>query len=237
MFKHGATPHILNFLGDNPEINVSIRGLSKVVPLSERATREAVDALEANDILATYHEGNARRVHVNRDRLDKPEDSFNTIPQIQFQTAVRVACRYIEEELENVKGIVLFGSVARGTADAQSDIDLWVLVADDHLQQRHEANKLASHLGSLRIPPTIPLADARDADLEANWAQIRTRLEADGQNWQSARRYSFEIVVETTQSILAQSDRVEADQLFGQGITLLSSDLLERVKREVISDE
>jgi predicted nucleotidyltransferase len=237
LFNHGASPHILNFLSDNPDIDVSIRQLARVVPMSERATREAVDALEANDLLGTYHQGNARRVHINRDRLDKPADPIRSIPQTEFQTPVRVAYRYIEEELEDVRGIVLFGSVARWTADRRSDIDLWVLVADDHLRQRHEANTLTRELEDLQIPPTIALADARDADFEANWEAIRTRLEADEQDWASAQRHAFEIIVETPESILAQSDRVEPDQLFGQGITLRSSELLDRVKREVLSDE
>ena len=237
LFKHGATPHILNFLGDNPDIDVSIRQLSQVVPMSERATREAVNALEANDLLETYHHGNARRVHINRRRLDNPQDPVRSIPQPEFQTPVRVACRYIDDELDSVEGTILFGSVARGTADRQSDIDLWVLVGDDHLQQRHEANQLAAHLEGLQIPPTIALPDASNADFEADWEDIRAQLEADDQEWASAQRYSFEIIVETPESILSQSGRVETDQLLGQGITLLSSDLLERVKKELINDE
>jgi predicted nucleotidyltransferase len=237
LFKHGATPPILNFLSDNPDIDVSIRQLSQVVPMSERATREAVNALAANDLIRTYNQGNARRVHINRARLDKPSDPIRNIPQTEFQTPVRVACRYIDDELDDVRGIILFGSVARGTADRQSDIDLWVLVAEDHLQQRHEANTLTTHLEGLQIPPTIALADATEADFEANWDSIKAQLEADDQNWASAERHSFEIIVETPESILSQSDRVEADQLFGQGITLLSSELLERVKMEILSDE
>lgn len=237
LFKHGATPHILNFLSDNPDIDVSIRQLSQVVPMSERATREAVDVLAANDLIETHHQGNARRVHINKARLEKPTDPFRSIPQTEFQTPVRIACRYIEEELDEVRGIILFGSVARGSADRRSDIDLWVLVADDLLEQRHDANKLATRLEDLQIPPTIALADARDADFEANWEQIKTGLEADDQAWASAQRHSFEIIVETPESILAQSDRVEPDQLFGQGITLVSSELLDRVKQEVLTDE
>jgi predicted nucleotidyltransferase len=237
LFRHGATPHILNFLSDNPDVDVSIRQLSQVVPMSERATREAVDTLEANDLVGTDNRGNARRVHINRARLDKPQDPLRSIPQTEFQTPVRVACRYIDDELEEVKGIILFGSVARGTADRQSDVDLWVLVADDHLQQRHEANTLTSHLEELRIPQTIALGDPGEADFEANWEEIRAQLEADDQDRASTQRYSFEIVVETPESILAQSDRVEADNLLGGGITLLSTELLERVKREIVSDE
>lgn len=237
LFKHGATPHILNFLGDNPDIDVSIRQLARVVPMSERATREAVDVLEANGLIRTSHRGNARRVHINRARFEKPEDPIRSIPQPEFQTPVRVACHYLQAELEDVRGIVLFGSVARGSADRQSDIDLWVLVADDHLQQRHEANSLTSHLGELRIPPTITLADATDSNFESNWEQIRAKLEADDQTSPSAQRYSFEIIVEEPASILSQSDRVAPDELFGEGITLQSSELLERVKIEVLNDE
>lgn len=237
LFKHGASQHVLNFLADNPDVDVSIRQLSTVTPMSERATREAIDALEANGLVETFHEGNARRVHVNRARLDRPEDPIRSIPQTHFQTPVRVARRYVEDELDDVMGIVLFGSVARGDADRQSDVDLWVLVAGDHMQQQHEANKLAKHLDGLRIPPTIAMADATRVDFEGNWDEIRRRLEDDDQDWASAERYSFEIVVETPESILNQSDRVDAEKLFGKGITLLSTETLERVKLEVLGDE
>lgn len=237
LFKHSASPHVLNFLSDNPDVNVTLRQLAKVTPVSERATREAVDALEANDLVETFHEGNARRVHVNRARLDKPDDPIRSIPQTEFHTPVRVARYYVEDELQNVKGIVLFGSVARGQADRQSDVDLWVLVGGDNLQQRHDANDLARRLGELQIPPTMPVTDATNADFEKDWGKIRKTLEADERNRASAQRYSFEIVVETPDSIVNQAGRVDAEKLFGEGITLLSTDLLERIKLEVISDE
>lgn len=237
LFKHSASPHVLNFLSDNPDINVSIRQLAAVTPLSERATREAVDVLEANELVETFHEGNARRVHINRTRLDRPDDPIRSVPQTRFQTPVRVARHYIEDELEAVEGIVLFGSVARGEADRQSDIDLWILVDGDHMRRRHEANKLAKRLTDLQIPPTIAAADATGADFESNWTEIRSRLEADDQHWASAERYSFELIVETPQSIIGQSDRVDVEKLFGEGITLLSTETLERVKLEVLADE
>ncbi|WP_254538438.1 nucleotidyltransferase domain-containing protein [Halomarina litorea] len=237
LFKHGATTYILNFLSDNPSINVSLRQLSKVVPLSERATREAVDVLEANELVETFHKGNARRVHINRNRLDNPDDPIRSIPQTNFQTPVRVAYHYLEDELDDVLGIILFGSVARGEADRQSDIDLWVLVGGDHMQQRHEANKLAKRLERLQIPPTIAVADAVNTDFESGWADLKETLEADGQDRASAHRYSFEILVETPQSIINQLERVDTERLFGTGITLLSSETLDRVKQEVLDHE
>lgn len=237
LFKHGATTHVLNFLGDNPDINVSIRQLSKVAPLSERATREAVNALEENGLVETFHKGNARRVHINRDRLENPSDPICSIPQTEFRTPVRVARHYIEAELEDVQGLILFGSVARGEADRQSDIDLWVLVGGDHMQQRHEANTLAKHLDGLQIPPTVAVADALNADFETGWDEVKETLEADGRDWASAQRHSFEILVETPRSIINQGDRIDAEKLFGTGITILSSRTLDRTKLEVLDDE
>ncbi len=240
LFKHSASEYVLNFLADNPEIDVSIRQLSRVTPVSERATREAVDALEANDLIEVDSRGNARRVSINRNRLHRPDDPIQSIPQVDFRTPVRVARHYIEDELDDVLGIVLFGSVARGEADRQSDIDLWILVdgdSGDLLQQRNAANKLARDLERLRIPSTIPLKEARDEDFEAMWSEIRETLEEDEGDWASADRHSFEFVVETPRSIINQSPRVDSEKLFGEGITLVSSEALERVKREVLGDE
>lgn len=237
LFKHGASSHVLNFLGDNPDVNVSLRQLARVTPFSERATREAVGVLEANGLVETFHEKNARRVHINRARLDKPDDPIRAIPQTDFQTPVRVACRYIEDELDHVEGIVLFGSVARGEADRRSDVDLWVLVGDDHLEQRHAANELARHLEGLRIPPTIAMADATATDFESRWDEIRETLESDDRNWSSTQRHAFEMLVETPRSLLNQEDRIDADELFGEGITLRSSETLDRVKLAFLDDE
>jgi predicted nucleotidyltransferase len=237
LFKHGASPPILNFLSDNPDINVSIRQLATVTPLSERATREAVDTLEANDLVETHHEGNARRVQINRARLQKPDDPIRSIPQTEFQTPVRAAQQYIEDELKDVRGIILFGSVARGTADRQSDIDLWVLVEGDRMEQRHAANKLTQHLEGIQIPSSIAVPNAMEANFESGWETIRERLEDETQDWASAERHSFEIIVETPQSLLGQQERLDPERLFGEGITLQSTELLDRVKREVLADE
>ncbi|MEF8819702.1 MAG: hypothetical protein V5A82_08925 [Haloferacaceae archaeon] len=106
---------------------------------------------------------------------------------------------------------------------------------------RSAAESRGQRVSAQRISIRSRCANARVrrrslGDFETNWEAIRTQLEADDQHWASAHRYSFEIIVETPESILTQSDRVEPDQLFGQGITLHSSELLDRVKREILSD-
>ncbi|ACV10422.1 DNA polymerase beta domain protein region [Halorhabdus utahensis DSM 12940] len=237
LFKHTASAPILNFLVDNPEFELSVRQLSRLTPVSDRATADAVDVLAANGLIDVRHEGNARQVRIDRSRLQDPEDPIERIPQVPYRTPVRVIAQYVRDELADVLGIVLFGSVARGEADRRSDIDLWVLVGDDLLEQRNAANRLARHLEGLQIPPAIALAEARDEDFEAHWEEIRARLEADDAEWASAERHSVEFVVETPESIRQQSTRVDAGQLFGSGITLHDSEALTAVKREVLRHE
>lgn len=237
LFKHRASAPILNFLADIPEATVSIRQLSRVTPVTERATREAVDALEASGLVETTRQGTSRQVGINRDRLERPADPIGSVPQVPYRTPVRVARHYIEDELEDVLGIVLFGSVARGDADRQSDIDLWILVADDLLAQRHAATTLARDLEGLQIPPEIALREARNESFTERWPEIRDQLEGDDREWAAADRHSFEFVVETPASILGQSSRVDPAMLFGEGITLYSTDTLDRVRLALLDDE
>ena len=234
LFKHSASGQILNFLSDNPEINVSIRQLASVTGVSERATRDAVDVLAVNDLIETFHEGNARRVQINREQLTRPADPINRIPQPTFRMPVRVAYQYLTTQLTDIRGIVLFGSTATGTADRQSDIDLWTLVGSDHMQQRHEANKVAKRLSEIPIPQTIPITEPETGGFESHWEELKDRLESGDC---SGDRYSFDIIVETPQSIISQSSRVDPEQLFAGGITLLSTEVLEQIKMEVISNE
>lgn len=240
LFKHSASAPVLNFLADNPEFDLSVRQLSRVTSVSDRATGDAVDSLAANGLVETFHEGNARRVRLNRTRFKCEDDPIARIPQVTYRIPVRIAKQYIGDELSDVIGIILFGSVARGEADRQSDIDIWILVdgtSADVLEQRNAANTLARHLETLQIPESIDLATVAEGDITENWSIIRDRLEADENPRQTAQRYSFEFVVESPETIRAQSNRVEAPQLFGDGITLLSTPTLDAVKQDILVDE
>jgi predicted nucleotidyltransferase len=95
--------------------------------------------------------------------------------------------------------VLVFGSVARGRADRQSDIDLWVL-AGDRVEQ-HRANEVAKELGQERF----------DGD-----------------------RYEFQILVETPETARSHGDRLE--DVFTDAITLVDSNVLREVKREVMGD-
>ena len=55
--------------------------------------------------------------------------------------------------MPSFSALLVFGSVARGEADRQSDIDVWILIDDndDLLQARRAATEIAVDLGEKRF--------------------------------------------------------------------------------------
>ena len=198
LFRHSATDDLLRLLLDNPYEQFTIRELGRLTDTAAQSVKRAVDVLEPNGLIVVETEGNRRLVGINRTRVTKPDDPVLRIPQPEFHPPVRAALDRIRDELGAVEGVVVFGSVARGRADRQSDIDLWVL-ADDRADQ-HRANELAKELGTERF----------DGD-----------------------RYEFQILVETPDSARGHGDRLE--DVFTDAITLVESDTLRNLKREVLS--
>lgn len=149
LFRHTATNDILRVLLDNPYERCTIRELARLTDNAAQSVKRAVDVLEANGMVETESEGNRRLIGINRDRVSKPDDPVLRIPQADFHRPVRGALDRLQQELTDVSGVLLFGSVARGHADRQSDIDLWVLAGDRG--QQHHANELAKELGEERF--------------------------------------------------------------------------------------
>ena len=149
LFRHKATSDILRLLVDNPYERFTIRELARLTDHSAQSVKRAVDVLEPNEVVVTDAQGNRRLVGINRHRLSKPDDPVVRIPQPEFHPPVRAAVDRLQTELSRVLGVLVFGSVARGRADRQSDIDLWVL-AGDRVEQ-HRANELAKELGQERF--------------------------------------------------------------------------------------
>lgn len=234
LFRYGASEDVLSFLADNSDVQISVRSLADAIGHGEKTTRSSVDVLEEAGLLETERTGNRRLVAIARARLRRPEDPVLSVPQTEYQLPVRIALHRIREELEDVLGVVLFGSVARGTADPRSDIDLWVLVGDDRNEQLHRANEIARELEGLQIPPRIALH--REKTPQVNEAILDTYIEQireSDEDWSSSPRHAFEILVETPETALKKSEDISTE-LFTQGLTLQDSEALQRVKREIL---
>ena len=149
LFRHTATDDLLHLLLDTPYEQFTIRELGRLTDNAPQSVKRAVDVLETNGLVVIESEGNRRLVGINRTRVTKPSDPVLRIPQPEFHLPVRAALDRMHDELGDLEGVLVFGSVARGQADRQSDIDLWAL-ADDRVDQ-HRANELAKELGNERF--------------------------------------------------------------------------------------
>ncbi|WP_135665837.1 nucleotidyltransferase domain-containing protein [Halorhabdus rudnickae] len=105
-----------------------------------------MNVLSANDLVVESSEGNQRLVQINRQRLSIPDDPILHIPQSEYHQPVKTAVTELRENINDVVGIILYGSVARGEADRRSDIDLWVLTRSGRAESQREANAIARDL-------------------------------------------------------------------------------------------
>jgi predicted nucleotidyltransferase len=151
IFTHKATDDVLLFLSRHRFNEYSIGTVADRVGHPKQSVRRAVDMLTANDLIKESPEGNRRLIRINRDRLTVPDDPFLRIPQSEFHDPVRTAVDELTSVLDDVIGIVLFGSVARGEADRRSDIDLWVLVRKNRAANQRAANTVERDLEERRF--------------------------------------------------------------------------------------
>lgn len=160
IFSHRTAAAVLSVLADSPESAYGIRELGRAIDTSHKNVSPAVDDLEAVDLVTTSYEGPKRVVRINTDRLEKPTDPVFTIPQPEFHEPVRDLVDELTEAIDNIRGVVIFGSVARGEADRQSDIDCFVLVegtqataqkiahetVDDLHDRRYDGDRYSFHV-------------------------------------------------------------------------------------------
>lgn len=146
LYGNSATDDILLFLSRHRFEQFTQRELTAHINYSEPTVRRAVDVLQNNDLVEVDHDGNRNRVGINRERLSIPDDPFLRIPQTEFQQPVKAATEKLQSALEELVGIVLYGSVARGEADRRSDIDLWVVVNGKRAENQREASEVERQL-------------------------------------------------------------------------------------------
>lgn len=151
LYRHSVTNDLLSFLIDRPFEEYTFRKLASLVGTTHRTVSLAVNILEDNDLVIVTPEGNKKLVSINRERIETPENDVLRIPQSEFQQPVREAVDALIDRLDDVLGILVYGSVARGEADRQSDIDLWVLVREDRSRNQQRAAELAKDLAETRI--------------------------------------------------------------------------------------
>lgn len=149
LFSHNCTGEVLALLVDNPHTAFGIRDLSRATDHPHRSVSSAVEDLEAAGLVETEHGGRKKLVRIDRERLSKPDDRVVQIPQTEFHAPVRELLARLTDRLSDVRGVVLFGSVARGTADRRSDVDCFVLVSGPQASAQRTADEITAELNEV----------------------------------------------------------------------------------------
>jgi predicted nucleotidyltransferase len=111
----------------------------------------AVNTLETLGVIDVDRSGRANGVRIDPTMLVKPDDPVSTVPQPEYHAPIRRILNDLNERVDGNVGVILFGSVARGTADRTSDIDLFVVVEDDRMQAQREAHAIEQEIAGERF--------------------------------------------------------------------------------------
>lgn len=151
LFRYAATSDILTLLANNPHTQFSIRDIRRATDHSPSSVTDTIDLLAETDLVHVTREGNKKLVQISRERLSKPDDPILQIPQVEFQDPVRSLVDRLQDQIDTIAGILIFGSVARGEADRSSDIDCFVLVSDEKATAQRIAHEVARDLEEERF--------------------------------------------------------------------------------------
>lgn len=156
VFRIGAADDILRLLADTHEAEFTIPQLVEQTGVTRSTVWRAVDLLDTIGAVQIRETPQRNYVRINTDRLQK-DDPILAITQSAFQPPVRAFVERVQsvcddtEDIDDILGIIVFGSVARGDADRQSDIDLFVVVDGDRTTARRQITELVAALETERF--------------------------------------------------------------------------------------
>ncbi len=150
VFRYQAMQDILHHLVNNPFEEFTQKELATITGADVSSVSRSVDLLEQLGVL-TISEEKPAKIKMDQDHLTGSNPLF-AIPQQEFRKPVKAFLDEFTDHIEasddvnELVGVILFGSVARGSADRSSDIDLLVIVDGDPTFGRRLASKLGREL-------------------------------------------------------------------------------------------
>jgi len=156
VFRLSAADKILSLLVDAHETEFSIPELVDATGAARSTVWRAVDLLDSLGVARVRKTPQRNYVSINPNRLRK-DDPILAIEQTKFHDPIRAFVDHIRDALDEsdgineLVGVVVFGSVARGEADRRSDIDLFVVVDGDRTSARRLVTDVVSDLSEERF--------------------------------------------------------------------------------------
>lgn len=156
VFRIGAADDILRLLADAHETEFTIPELVNATGVTRSTVWRAVELLDGIGVIRVRETPQRNYIAIDPDRLQK-DDPLLAIQQSEFHAPIRAFRDRVQaaitdaDAVDELLGIVVFGSVARGEADRQSDIDCFVVVAGDRTTARQRITDVVAALQSERF--------------------------------------------------------------------------------------
>lgn len=131
IFRYEAMDDILEITAQTPSGEFSNRELQELTGFGGPSVSKALSLLEAMELIIRRETGQKTLYRIDTDRLHGATDPLMNIPQSEFRTPLRLFTQRVKDAVSSLAGILCFGSVARGEADRTSDLDVFVLIAED----------------------------------------------------------------------------------------------------------
>ena len=134
---------ILKFFLDNPYYEVYLRELAKKLKLSPFAAKKYLDLLLKENLITEERKANLRYFKANISNL------FFRYMKISFSINILLKSgiiKFLKDNVENVSSIVLFGSMAKGEDDKNSDIDIVVIGKEKSIDLREFEAKFGKEI-------------------------------------------------------------------------------------------
>lgn len=156
VFRIDAADTILRLLVDAHETEFTIPELVDATGVARSTVWRAVDLLDTIGAVRVRETPQRNYVSIDPSRLHK-DDPILAIDQPEFHAPIRAFVTRVQDaiaeaaEIDDLLGIVVFGSVARGEADRQSDIDCFVVVVGDRTSARRLVTDIVGELSEQRF--------------------------------------------------------------------------------------
>jgi biotin operon repressor len=156
IFRIGAADDILRLLADAHDTEFTIPELVDATGVTRSTVWRAVDLLDSVGAIQIREAPQRNHIAIDPDQLQK-DDPILAIPQSEFHAPIRAFVDRVQAtltdagDIDDLLGIIIFGSVARGEADRQSDIDCFVVVDGDRTTARRRITDVVADLQSDRF--------------------------------------------------------------------------------------
>jgi len=156
VFRIGAADDILRLLADAHATEFTIPELVDATGVTRSTVWRAVDLLDSIGAIEIRQTPQRNYVAIDPTRLRK-DDPILAVPQSEFHAPIRAfvdrakATLSDADDVDDLLGIVIFGSVARGEADRQSDVDCFVVVDGDRTTARRLITDVVADLETDRF--------------------------------------------------------------------------------------